>query len=359
MLTLRKCSRNNKIKNRYIITMVNKTKKRNGRRQSRKMYGGVFPSINQNQYTPESEYQFQSGYPIQSGYPQEQYQKPDENDSLVAKTASIIGQKINDGLDFGVDTIASAIGANPNEGFQEVYNQALKKVIAITKVILNTKYGDELGEQLSEATLKVLGPAASRMSDILKKFIAEQEKAIIGLGANLAEDVLYPIVAPIRTLLSGLQVVENTTEAAAEVTGVFKDQVETYNSFKKHIADTWQNINNATSKVLGEPQSQKFKENMMEMQRFPEKLQGSMPQIPQSLQKYQTQVKMPQIPNMSPDSFKTYNKQAQMIGGRVSQSQSEFLSPSVNRSQILQQYGGQTHTRRRQRVRSRLTSRRR
>jgi uncharacterized protein (DUF58 family) len=69
--------------------------------------------------------------------------------------------------------------------------------------------------------------------------------------------------------------------------------------------------------------------------------------------------KMPQFPNMSPDSFKTYNKQAQMIGGRVSQSQSEFLSPSVNRSQIIQQYGGKCHTKRHNKIRRRLTSHRR
>ena len=49
MLTLRKCNRNNKIKNRYIITMVNKTKRINKkgylkslqkRKSRRRMYGG-------------------------------------------------------------------------------------------------------------------------------------------------------------------------------------------------------------------------------------------------------------------------------------------------------------------------------
>jgi hypothetical protein len=48
-----------------------------------------------------------------------------------------------------------------------------------------------------------------------------------------------------------------------------------------------------------------------------------------------------------------------MIGGRVVQSQSEFLSPNDKSSQILRQNGGKRHTKRRHRVRSRLTSRRR
>ena len=46
-----------------------------------------------------------------------------------------------------------------------------------------------------------------------------------------------------------------------------------------------------------------------------------------------------------------------MIGGRINQSQSEFLRPHVNSSQILKQYGGKWNTKRRHYLKHKMTSR--
>ena len=59
------------------------------------------------------------------------------------------------------------------------------------------------------------------------------------------------------------------------------------------------------------------------------------------------------------DSLKKIHKEGVMVGGRINKSQSEFLSPIVNRSQIFKQYGGKWNTkkqRHRQRQRQRQTA---
>jgi hypothetical protein len=312
MLSLRKCNNNNKIKNSYIITMVNNTKKRNRRRyftrQSRKMYGGDNKQSEYNIAPPPP--------PIQNN--------EREKHSLFEKIVSIIGQKINDGLDYSIDGIANLVGANPNLGFQTIYNKALAKAKNISNVIINTPLGDKLGNQISDATEKIVGPAVKEVTEIGNKFVEEE----MPIAAEMAENAvkLIPVVgqaaAAAEEGLDLVRTVENTAEAAAEATGVGVKAIEDLKEARDSISETFGKIEEAASNGI---------ENATKI--------PDITTVPNGVQS-------------GGRLLKNYNKTAKLIGGRVTASQLEFLAPYDNSSQKLNYKGGKLRTRRRHKLAS-------
>ena len=245
---------------------------------------------------------------------------------------SVGAQIANKGINYGVNSIAKLTGTDPNMSVDESVNALKNKAQNIANVISNTDLGNQLGQELSQATNKILGPAVEKGSDIINELAKKEEKAVVGLGANLAEDVAYPIVAPIRTALSGLQVVENATEAAAEASGVLKEQVEAYNEVKDKIGDTIEEITNIASKNIV-PDSLR-PDSLRPDSLRPDSLR------PDSLR--------PDSLNMNSDqSLKQINKEGTMIGGRIRKSQLDFLKPSINSSKLIKQLGGNLRTKKR------------
>jgi hypothetical protein len=311
MLILRKCN-NNKIKNSYIITMVNKTKKRNRRRyftrQSRKMYGGD---------NKQSEYNIAPPPPPIKNNEREKH-------SLFEKIVSIIGQKINDGLDYSIDGIANLVGANPNLGFQTIYNKALAKAKNVSNVIINTPLGDNLGNQISDATEKIVGPAVKEVTEIGNKFVEKE----MPIAAEMAENAvkLIPVVgqaaAAAEEGLDLVRTVENTAEAAAEATGVGVKAIEDLKEARDSISETFGKIEEAASNGI---------ENATKI--------PDITTVPNGVQS-------------GGRLLKNYNKTAKLIGGRVTASRLEFLSPYDNSSQKLNYKTGKFRTRRRHKLAS-------
>ena len=303
--------------------MVNKTKKRNKRRyftylkkrQTKRMYGGdIQPTNNQ--------------------------------DSLLSRLGSIGVQTMNNVVDYGINSLASVTGTDAKLGFDKSYNDLLNRAENISNVIVNTQLGDKLANQLGEATEKILKPVEEKGSEILDDFIEKQADAGVGLAANLAEDIAYPIVAPIRTLASVAEVAENTAEAAAEATGVLKDQVDAYNSVKDQIGETINSISEAAS---GNIENIEKNPKIPEMVKVPEMAKVEQPEMS----------KLSESVQLGGGSLKKYSKEARLIGGRISASQSEFLSPYGVTSQNSRHKSGKWHTRSRRKSKHRLTSHRR
>jgi hypothetical protein len=305
---------------------IKKTKKR----FSKKMYGGnslsnqisnkVLPDYNslQNQYANKltnSLPNYSSIQKIPSG-------QITDGKNVFSNFLSIGAQLANKGINYGLESIAKFTGTDPNLSVDESVNSLKNKAQNIANVISNTELGNELAEQLGTATSKILGPALEKGSDIINELAKKEEKAVVGLGANLAEDVAYPIVAPIRTALSGLQVVENATEAAAEATGVLKEQVEAYNEVKDKIGETIEEITDIASKNI-----------------LPSEISNELSnQISNQISK---EISNP-INNLQPDkltnpeeSLKKINKEGIMVGGRIINSQMDFLKPFTNSSKII------------------------
>ena len=345
MLTLRKCK---KIKNRYIINMAN-TKRENRitklqrskkKKISKKIYGGKtlsnqLSSSLQNQLTNKVTNSLPNVNALQNQLTNKVTNSlPNVNDlkdqlssntipqgkNVLSNLMSVGAQIANKGINYGLNSIAKLTGTDPNMSVDQSVNALKNKAQNIANVISNTDLGNQLGEELGQATNKILGPAVEKGSDIINELAKKEEQAVVGLGANLAEDIAYPIVAPIRTALSGLQVVENATEAASEATGVLKDQVEAYNEVKDKIGETIEEITDIASKNI----------------------------VPESLR-----------PELTEQSLKQINKEGSMIGGRIRKSQLDFLKPFVNSSKVLKQLGGNLGTKKRNFIKNRASIRRR
>ena len=242
--------------------------------------------------------------------------------NVLSQLMSVGAQLANKGMNYGLSTISNLTGTDPNLSAEESINALKNKAQNIANVISTTDLGNQLGEQLEEATNKILSPAVEKGSDILNELAKKEEKAVVGLGANLAEDVAYPIVAPIRTALSGLQVVENTAEAASEATGVLKEQVEAYNEVKDKIGQTLEEISDIASKNV-------VPESLYETPNINESLDQFNNNITNSQNQYSDDEPV------NEESLKQINKEGTMVGGRILSSQLEFLRPFHSSSKTM------------------------
>jgi hypothetical protein len=235
--------------------------------------------------------------------------------NVLSQLMSVGAQLANKGMNFGVSSIANLTGTDPNLSAEESINTLKNKAQNIANVISNTELGNQLGQELSQATEKILGPSVEKGSDILNELAQKEEKAVVGLGANLAEDVAYPIVAPIRTALSGLQVVENATEAASEATGVLKEQVEAYNEVKDKIGQTLEEISDIASKNI-------IPESLSDINQPLEQMTNN---LPNSINSINSINQFSEKNDLQEQSLKKINKEGTMVGGRILSSQLEFL----------------------------------
>jgi len=258
-----------------------------------------------------------------------------QDKNVFSNLMSVGAQIANKGINYGLNTISKLTGTNPNLSLEESVNALKNKAQNIANVISNTDLGNQLGKELSQATNKILGPAVEKGSNIINKLAEKEEKAVVGLGANLAEDIAYPIVAPIRTALSGLQVIENSTEAASEATGVLKEQVEAYNEVKDKIGKTLEEISDIASKNI-----------------VPEITNPELPSSESISQDNNSK-------ELSEQSLKQINKEGSMIGGRIRKSQLDFLKPFINSSKILKQLGGKLRTKKRNIIKRKISVSRR
>jgi hypothetical protein len=243
----------------------------------------------------------------------EQISVPDGK-NVLSQLMSVGAQLANKGINFGVSSIANLTGTDPNLSAEESINTLKNKAQNIANVISNTDLGNQLGQELSKATEKILGPSVEKGSDILNELAKKEEKAVVGLGANLAEDVAYPIVAPIRTALSGLQVVENATEAASEATGVLKEQVEAYNDVKEKIGQTLEEISDIASKNI-----------IPETPNLNQPLEQMTNNLPNPINPINPINQFSEKNDLQEQSLKNINKEGTMVGGRILSSQLEFL----------------------------------
>ena len=261
--------------------------------------------------------------------------------NVFSNLMSVGAQIANNGINYGLNSIAKLSGTDPNMSLDESVSKLKNKAQNIANVISSTDLGNQLGEELSKATNKILSPALEKGSDIINEFAKKEEKAVIGLGANLAEDVAYPIVAPVRTALSGLQVVENATEAASEATGVLKEQVEAYNELKGKIGNTIEEITDLASKIPNSISPNSISpESIMPNSISPESI------TPNSLR-----------PLNQEQSLQKISKEGAMIGGRIKKSQYDFLKPYINSKKVLKQLGGNLRTKKRKFIKTLLRKR--
>lgn len=223
---------------------------------------------------------------------------------LIKKGISIALQLVENGLNMVIENIGKILGAKPNQEVSESMSKLTYQINNLTdtiknilKVILGTELGDELRGQVMEAVQQILEPAFNKVGAIFNNFVAKEEGAVVGLAANLAEDVAYPIIAPIRTILSTIEILDNSLVAFAEATGLLKDEIVTFQNIKTQIADTLSKIGEVADRSMA--------------------------------QKKQEQEPPIQYGGAATRKLKRLHDDAIKIGGRIHQSRLEFLSPHL------------------------------
>jgi len=282
--------------------------------------------------------------------------------NIIKKGISIALQLVVNGLNTVIDNISKLLGTNPNLDNSESMAQLsaqIENLVHIIKniirVVLETQLGDELQGQVMEATQKILTPAFNKVGSIFNNFIAKEEHAAVGLAANLAEDVAYPIVAPVRTILSTLDILNNSLIAFAEATGLLKDEIGTFHHIKDQIMGTISKIGEAAN-MSGQiaqphyPDPSQYQGQMPDPSQMPDQMTSQYPeqipsQYPEQIPSQYPEQMPSQYPEQMPAQYtepeqlqfggaatrklKRLHKDAIKIGGRIHQSRLNFLSPHL------------------------------
>ena len=344
MRTLREYNKNNKIKNRYIITMVyrirtktRKIRKTNKRRylqnrKSRRMYGGYKDGGFQDGGFQDGGYQ-DGGADIAANKildkidEQNKVEFPELKDiPFVGPIIEKTGNLVEGALVKGIDVMGNSIGVdidNPGSISEKLNN--IKEDLNNPENVENTKAILGNAGKYIEVGIEAASPVIEEMSDkILPVVTKEADKAIkagVATGVNLVEDVAGPFIGIPRTLLSAATAFNASVNAGSELV--------------KGVAETVQGTQDNYNRIINET-------------KIPEMPTLNKP----TLNKPTLNIHEPNYNyqgGKARDSFKKLHKEALMVGGRSRKSHLDFLAPHVNRSQILRQYGGKTQRIRRRR----------
>ena len=222
----------------------------------------------------------------------------------------------------GLDIMGKSIGVdidNP-QSFGEKLDNIKTSLTDPTNVEKTKEILGNAGKYV-EVGIDAVAPVFEKTADkILPVVMKETDKAVeSGLGTlvNVAEDFAGPIIGIPRTLLSAAEAFNASVNAGSEL---IKGTAEV-------IQGTQENFN--------------------------KKMDETMSSVPETSKEEFT----PSIKSQG-GSLKKIQNETEMIGGRTEQSRLEFLTPYVNSSQIMRQYGGKWQTKRRNKNRKHASRRR-
>ena len=361
MLTLRKCNRFNKIKNRYIITMGYKSKKINKRRyfkrQSRKLikrgiYGGDSPKLSDNNTIEKQEKEIDLNNEKKDEIAADNIMKKIEEQNkieipsleeipVVGPVLEKTGDLVEGAAVKGLDMLGDSIGVDINnpESIGEKLDD-IKDAVSSPENIEKTKEILANAGKYIEVGIDAASPVIEKTADkILPVVRKEMDKAVeAGLGTvvNLAEDVAGPLIGIPRTLISAAEAFNASVNAGSELV--------------KGTAEAIQGTQENFNRIMDESMSKI--PTMPTVPKIP-----TVPKVPNEMPNIKNNMSYPV--QQGGRLLKKYKSEGKMIGGRTLQSQLEFLDSPVNSSQILKQYGGKWTTKSRRSLNRKMKSRRR
>jgi hypothetical protein len=254
-------------------------------------------------------------------------------------------------LQDGLENLESAVGIDPEKNVQEEVNKIANKSKQWVNAF-NSPAGqralNNLGNVVGEFSKSVIGPGVTKAVDA----VVDNSGPILNKGTKavldgLSATPLAPLIELPRFGADIAGIVEDSTAMAADVLNIGQETIEKGKENANKLEGAWSDFQSVIDQG-----NTALSSGLDNIQNAVDKSGKSI--VAESIKN---------VPKVSVDqsggSLKKYQKEAMMIGGRVNKSQLEFLTPYVNRSQILQQYGGKWNTKRRNSVRRRLTSRRR
>ena len=321
MRTLRECSKNNKIKNRYIITMVYKTRKTNKRRylqkrKTRKMYGGDPNDV----------------------IVEEKKEEVPTVMSNLAATSNLAVSAASDVVADGIQKVGESIGLDINKSAEENIGdmkENLDKVVETLKSEEGQALLQDFGE-LGKESVKVLEPAFDQAVTETNQLIKKQIPILGDMANKLVLEI--PVVGQVAAIaeegMDVVQALENATESAANLTTVGTDTLGKLQEEKNKATTLWGKFTGLMGNVTTGVNKG---------------VAGVINTAQKHVDDYGKNVIKRNNPNLPVEntSMSQLQQEAKMIGGRARRSHLYFLAPHVHRSQILRQYGGKWQTKRR------------
>lgn len=263
----------------------------------------------------------------------------------IGNAANVAASGVSALIADGAQTLSENIGINPNISLSENIREGISNTGEVLKEIketMNSPEGQELLHETGEITkdiVKTLKPAAEETVNIMNDLIKKEmpiltdmgEKFVLGLpGIGTAVAAGEEVIDAAAASATAAASLAKLSETGSETLEDLNKQKSRFQSLIDSGVNLYNNLNKGVSNVISSAQKQV-----------------------DDYSKNTTKRKMEYID----DSLKKYNKEKMMVGGRIMESKSEFLSPGVNSSQILQQYGGKWKTKRRNNLKRNMTLR--
>lgn len=302
MRSLRKYSKNNKIKNRYIITMNYKTRKTNKKRylhkkKSKRMYGGDPTNMIHEDAVPTIT-------------------------SNIVNTGKLLSSVATNLAAQGIQSATEAVGVDPNKSVQDNINELGDKVANINTA-LDSPEGQQLKAETSELlanSIDILDPSIKKAENIANDALLKLSDTGTGILVTAANEL--PPIFLINELSKFGTAAAQAGEGIAELTTTGTQALKNLEEQKRKAETIWEKgktlVNNITTGV-----NETVSNGISELQK---KVDSN------------SYVDSNNRLGLAGGSLKKIHKDALMIGGRVSKSHLEFISPHVNRKQLLGKY---------------------
>ena len=252
MRTLREYNKNNKIKNKYIITMVYKYKTRKIRktnkrrylqnRKSRRMYGGYQDGGFQDGGYQDGGSDLAANNILDKIDEQNKVEFPAINDiPFVGPIIKKTGNLVEGALVKGIDAMGNSIGVdidNPGSISAKINN--IKENLNNPENVENAKAILGNAGKYVEVGIEAAAPVIEKTVDKILPVVREEAdkaiKAVVATGVNLGEDVFGPFIGIPRTLLSAATAFNASVNAGSElIKGVAETVQGTQDNYNRII----------------------------------------------------------------------------------------------------------------------------
>lgn len=359
----------------YNITMVYKSKKINRRRNlkkrthkvmRRKVYGGDGDSDvsindkNDRNNNDRNDYRNDNNT--------EKTEPPSAIDNL-KKTADIglqLGNNIAaSGLEYiedGVENLAESVGIDTKATVEKEIKKIAKKTGEISSA-LQSKEGQRalsnLGSVGEEIAVNVVVPGLTKIADGVIDHSGAIAQNLTKAGLDtISATPIGPLLDIPRVISDVARVSENVVSMASDVSDVAADMVGEVKENKEKVEGALSQLKSVIDKgnAVIDTGNAFVSSGLDSIGKSVDNYGKDI--IKNSINEKNKELGLRRAP-AAPATLKKLKKEAKMVGGRITQSQLEFLSPHVNSWQILQQYGGKWHTKRRPNLKRKVTLRKR
>lgn len=293
---------------------------------------------------------------------------------IIGTLISLYFQMLNTLAKYGIDKTAEFFDLDPNLGTKDSLQQLTTNITQF-KDILKSPEGKELLNELSDilvVAIKELEGPINELTNTINQLIDKEITVAQQFLFNEIKIALGPIGATIEIITDAITATANAADATAEATGIFKEQVETFNEIKAKI-QLWLEKLKTASKSYQEYKNSSGPGSLIKglnatkgiynLQNSTDEIKGKMNNYASKINNYASNLKSrfsgPTVglaPKSAPEpmiggkkirqTFNHIQKGGKQSAKRTKKSISDFLNSGIKSSQIIKMMDGKAKTRR-------------